>query len=34
MENTPMDIGKNDIMDHFVKTDNILKNMCGVIAGK
>ena len=31
MENKLMNIGKNSIMDNFVKTDDILKDMCGII---
>lgn len=31
MENNPMNIGQNNVMDNFVKTDDILKDMCGII---
>ena len=31
MENTLMNIGQNSIMANFVKTDDILKDMCGII---
>lgn len=31
MENKLMNVGQNSIMDNFVKTDDILKDMCGII---
>ena len=31
MENTLTNIGQISIMDNFVKTDDILKDMCGII---
>ncbi len=31
MENKLMSVGQNSIMDNFVKTDDILKDMCGII---
>ena len=31
MENKLMGVGQNSIMDNFVKTDDILKDMCGII---
>lgn len=31
MENKLLNVGKNSIMDNFVKTDDILKDMCGII---
>lgn len=31
MENKLVNIGQNSIMDNFVKTDDILKDMCGII---
>lgn len=31
MENKPANIGKNSVMANFVKTDDILKDMCGII---
>lgn len=31
MENKLLNVGKNNIMDNFVKTDDILKDMCGII---
>lgn len=31
MENKPMNIGQNSIMNNFVKTDDILKDMRGII---
>ena len=31
MENKLMNAGQNSIMDNFVKTDDILKDMCGII---
>lgn len=31
MGNKLMDVGQNSIMDNFVKTDDILKDMCGII---
>lgn len=31
MENKVMNIGQNSIMNNFVKTDDILKDMCGII---
>ena len=31
MENTLVNMGQNSIMDNFVKTDDILKDMCGII---
>lgn len=31
MENKPIKIGQNSFMDNFVKTDDILKDMCGII---
>ena len=31
MENTLTNIGQNSIMANFVKTDDILKDMCGII---
>lgn len=31
MKNTWMSVGQNSIMDNFVKTDDILKDMCGII---
>lgn len=31
MTNKPMNIGQNSIMDNFVKTDDILKDMRGII---
>lgn len=31
MKNKQMNIGQNSIMDNFVKTDDILKDMCGII---
>lgn len=31
MENVLMNIGQNSIMDHFVKSDDILKDMRGII---
>ena len=31
MENKLKKIGQNSLMDNFVKTDDILKDMCGII---
>lgn len=31
MENKLIDVDQNNIMDNFVKTDDILKDMCGII---
>ena len=31
MENKLGKIGQNSFMDNFVKTDDILKDMCGII---
>ena len=31
MENKPTNIGQNSVMANFVKTDDILKDMCGII---
>lgn len=31
MENKLQNVGQNSIMDNFVKTDDILKDMCGII---
>lgn len=31
MENKLQSAGQNSIMDNFVKTDDILKDMCGII---
>ena len=31
MENKSEKIGQNSFMDNFVKTDDILKDMCGII---
>ena len=31
MENKLMNIGKNSIMANFIQTDDILKDMCGII---
>lgn len=31
MKNTWMSVGQNSIVDNFVKTDDILKDMCGII---
>ena len=31
MENKLEKIGQNNFMDNFVKTDDILKDMCGII---
>ena len=31
MENKLQNVGQNIIMDNFVKTDDILKDMCGII---
>ena len=31
MENKLEKIGQNNFMDNFVKTDEILKDMCGII---
>lgn len=31
MENKLSNIGQNSVMANFVKTDNILKDMCGII---
>lgn len=31
MKNKLEKIGQNSIMDYFVKTDDILKDMCGII---
>ena len=31
MENRLTALGKNNIMDNFVKTDDILKDMCSII---
>lgn len=31
MENKLTSFGQNRIMDNFVKTDDILKDMCGII---
>lgn len=31
MENKPIEIGQNSIMTNFVKTDDVLKDMCGII---
>lgn len=31
MENKQQGIGQNNLMDNFVKTDDILKDMCGII---
>lgn len=31
MENKPVNIGQNSIMNNFVKTDDILKDMRGII---
>lgn len=31
MENKLKNVGQNSIMDNFVKTDDILKDMCGII---
>ena len=31
MENKLEKIGQNSFMDNFVKTDDILKDMCGII---
>ena len=31
MENKLQNAGQNSIMDSFVKTDDILKDMCGII---
>ena len=31
MENKLQNAGQNSIMDNFVKTDDILKDMCGII---
>ena len=31
MDNKLMNIGQNNVMDNFVKTDDILKDMCGII---
>ncbi len=31
MENELQDMGQNSIMADFVKTDDILKDMCGII---
>ncbi len=31
MENKLRNVGQNSIMDNFVKTDDILKDMCGII---
>ncbi len=31
MENRLIDVGQNNIMNNFVKTDYILKDMCGII---
>lgn len=31
MENKPANIGQNSVMANFVKTDDILKDMCGII---
>lgn len=31
MENKLLNIGQNDIMANYVKSDDILKDMCGII---
>lgn len=31
MENKLMNNGQNSVMDNFVKTDDILKDMCGIL---
>ena len=31
MENKLINISKNSVMDNFVQTDDILKDMCGII---
>ena len=31
MENNLIKVGQNSIMKNFVKTDDILKDMCGII---
>ena len=31
MGNKPKNVDQNNIINHFVKTDNILKDMCGII---
>ena len=31
MENNLIEVGQNSIMKNFVKTDDILKDMCGII---
>lgn len=31
MENKLIDVDQNNIMDNFVKTDDILKDMCGIV---
>ncbi len=31
MENKPIDADQNNMMNTFVKTDDILKDMCGII---
>ena len=31
MENKLQNVGQNSIMGNFVKTDDILKDMCGII---
>ena len=31
MENKLQNVGQNSIMDNFVKTDDIFKDMCGII---
>lgn len=31
MENKLEKLGQNSLMDNFVKTDDLLKDMCGII---
>lgn len=31
MENRLVDVGQNSIMNSYVKSDDILKDMCGII---
>ena len=31
MENKLMNVGQNSVMDNFVRSDDILKDMCGII---
>ena len=31
MGNNLMNVGQNNVMDNFVKTDDILRDMCGII---